>query len=201
MTYARQPVRSAAMSAVPHGDVEPGHRHARQPEASGRDETLMAADDGSVIPTGEDGLDEAELAQAALEGVEFVLADPAWVGRIRVEVVESDEFDCDGRERAQGSGHAVKRDGGARPCLFVPSATPAAEVLGDVAQEPENDDAREPRNGEQDGRARSDQPANRPEGRQEKEQGRQGDRPEDEQDGQRPMQKAVALQDVDGGWL
>jgi hypothetical protein len=38
-------------------------------------------------------LDEAELAQAALEGVELLLADPARVGRIRVELVDRNELD------------------------------------------------------------------------------------------------------------
>ena len=50
----------------------------------------MAADDGPILASGEDRLDEAELAQAALEGVELVLADPARVGGIGPEVVDRD---------------------------------------------------------------------------------------------------------------
>ncbi len=55
-------------------EVEVGDRDGGQPEPSGREQALVAADDGAVLPAGEDRLDEAELAQAALEGVELVLA-------------------------------------------------------------------------------------------------------------------------------
>jgi uncharacterized ParB-like nuclease family protein len=37
----------------------------------------MAADDGPILPSGEHGLHEAELAQGPLERVELVVADPA----------------------------------------------------------------------------------------------------------------------------
>jgi len=64
-------------------DVEPDDGHARQAEPSGSDEALMAANDGAVLAAGENGLDEAELPQAPLQGLEFVLADPAGVRRVR----------------------------------------------------------------------------------------------------------------------
>ena len=57
----------------------------------------MATDDRSVIPAGEHRLDEAELAQAPLERVELVLADPAGVGGIGVEWIDRNELDGDGR--------------------------------------------------------------------------------------------------------
>jgi len=74
-------------------------------------------------PAGQDGLDEAELAEAALERVELFLADPPRVGRIRVEVVERDEFDRQGRGGMSGSNHAIKRDIRNNGCLFASGAT------------------------------------------------------------------------------
>jgi hypothetical protein len=70
-----------------------------------RDEALVAADDGAVLTAGQDGLDEPELAEAALEGVEIVVADPARVGGIGSELVDRDLLDD---EVGQGrSDHAV----------------------------------------------------------------------------------------------
>ena len=59
--------------------------------------SLVSTDDGSVITPRQDRLDEAELAQAPLEGVEFLLADPAGVGGIGVEWIDRNELDGDGR--------------------------------------------------------------------------------------------------------
>jgi hypothetical protein len=53
----------------------------------------VAADDGGVVAPGHDRLDEAELAQAALEGVEFLFADAAGVGRIGTKLIEGDLLD------------------------------------------------------------------------------------------------------------
>lgn len=50
----------------------------------------MAADDGGVLPSGKDRLDEAELAEAALERVELILGDPPRVRRVRAQAVEWD---------------------------------------------------------------------------------------------------------------
>ena len=77
-------------------DVRPADRHASQPEATGGDETLVATDDGSVITTDQHRLDEAELAETAFEGVELLLADPPRVGGIRAEIIDRNEFDCNG---------------------------------------------------------------------------------------------------------
>jgi hypothetical protein len=59
----------------------------------------VATNDRSVFPPSEEGLDEAELAEAPLEGVELVVADPARVRRIRPKVVDRDLFDSEGGER------------------------------------------------------------------------------------------------------
>jgi hypothetical protein len=59
------------------GNVEPRHWDCGEPESAGRDQPLVTTDNRAVLASGEHRLDEAELAQAALEGVEFVLADPA----------------------------------------------------------------------------------------------------------------------------
>jgi hypothetical protein len=53
----------------------------------------VAADDDAILTPGKNGLDESELAQAALEGVEFFLADPAGVRWIGVELVDRNELD------------------------------------------------------------------------------------------------------------
>ena len=66
----------------------------------------MPADDGPVLAAGQNRLDEAELADAPLEGVKFLLADPAWVGGVRAEEVDGDLLD---REGAEGrAGHAER---------------------------------------------------------------------------------------------
>jgi hypothetical protein len=67
----------------------------------------VAADHSPILATGEDRLHEAELAEAAFEGVELVLADPPRVGRVRSEIVDRDLFDG---ERGEGSqaGHASR---------------------------------------------------------------------------------------------
>ena len=79
-------------------DVEPGHGHRRQPEAAGRDEALMTADDGGVLPSREDRRHEAERSQAPFEGVELVLGNPAGVPRVGAEAIDGDLFDGEGRE-------------------------------------------------------------------------------------------------------
>jgi hypothetical protein len=53
----------------------------------------VATDDGVVIPACQDRLDKAKLAQAALQGVEFVRADAPGVGWVRPELVDGDLFD------------------------------------------------------------------------------------------------------------
>jgi len=53
----------------------------------------VAADDGLILPAGEDRLDEAEPPQAAFERAELVLADPPGVGGIRPEIVDRDGVD------------------------------------------------------------------------------------------------------------
>jgi hypothetical protein len=88
-----------------HGHIEPGHRDRGQSEAAGCDQALVAADDRSVLTTGQDRLDEAELPHAPFERVELVLADPAGVGRIRTEIVDRDLVDGEGGERGR-CGHA-----------------------------------------------------------------------------------------------
>ena len=77
-------------------------RDRRQPEAPGRDKALVAADDRPVLPSRQDGLDEAELAEASLERVELVIADAARVGRVRAEVVDGDVLDGDGGHGGPG---------------------------------------------------------------------------------------------------
>jgi len=94
-------------SSLLDGDIEPGHGHAREPEPAGGDETLVAADDGPILASREHRLDEAELPEAPLEGVELVLADPARVRRVWSEVVDQNVVDSEGRERGR-CGHAVR---------------------------------------------------------------------------------------------
>jgi hypothetical protein len=69
--------------------------------------------------------------------------------------------------------------------------------LADVAQEPKNDDPREPRHREQDPSPEPDQPTDRPQAGQQEQDGWQGDGPQDEQDRKRPVQHRMALLDVD----
>jgi hypothetical protein len=56
---------------------------------------MVAADDHAVFLAGEDRLDEAELPQAPLEGVELFVADPSGVGRVRTQKVYRDLLDRD----------------------------------------------------------------------------------------------------------
>ena len=93
--------RSRACSALMSSQMT-GTR--REPEPTGRDEALVAADDGAVLPSGHHRLDEAELAEAALEGVELLLADAPRVGGIGTQVVDGDLLDGEGGEG--GAGHA-----------------------------------------------------------------------------------------------
>jgi len=88
-----------------HADIQPGHRHARQPEASRGDEALVAADDGPILASGQDRLDEAELAQAPFECVELVLGDPPRIGRVRTKEVDGDVLNGEGGKRGR-CGHA-----------------------------------------------------------------------------------------------
>jgi len=74
-------------------DVEPGHRNGRETQPPRGDEALVAADDGPVLASGQHRLDEAELAEAALEGVELVVANPPWVGGIGAKLVDRDLLD------------------------------------------------------------------------------------------------------------
>jgi hypothetical protein len=50
----------------------------------------VATDDDAVLPSREDRLNEPEPAQAAGEGLEFVVADPAWVRRVGPKLVDGD---------------------------------------------------------------------------------------------------------------
>jgi hypothetical protein len=62
----------------------------------------VAADDGAVFAARQDRLDEAELPDAPLQGIELLVADPPGVGRIRTKFVDRDLLDG---EESQG-GHA-----------------------------------------------------------------------------------------------
>jgi hypothetical protein len=63
-------------------------RHRLEAEAPGRDQALVAADHEVVIMSGDDGLEKAELTDVAGEGVELLVADPAGVGGVRVQLVD-----------------------------------------------------------------------------------------------------------------
>jgi hypothetical protein len=56
----------------------------------------VAADDRPVFSTGQHRLDEAELAEAALESVEFFVANPSRVGWVGTKEVDRDFFDGEG---------------------------------------------------------------------------------------------------------
>jgi hypothetical protein len=100
---ARDPVqRQSEEPRLFHGDVEPRDGDRGQPQPSGRDQALVTADDGLIFPPGKNRLDEAELAETPLEGVEFVLADAARVRGVRTKVVDRDLLDGEGGE---GGGH------------------------------------------------------------------------------------------------
>src|SRR5450759_526312 len=96
--------REPEESGLVHADVEPGDGHAREAQPAGGDETLVAADDSLILPSGEHGLDEPELAEAALQGIELVLADPARVGGIGVQRLDRDVLDGEGGE-GRRAGH------------------------------------------------------------------------------------------------
>ena len=63
-------------------NVEPADRDALQAQPAGCHQALVASDDRAIRSAGEDRLDKAELADAALQGVEFGITDPSGVGRI-----------------------------------------------------------------------------------------------------------------------
>jgi hypothetical protein len=67
----------------------------------------MAADDGPILPSGEHGLHEAELAQGPLERVELVVADPAGVRGVRAQQVERDLLEGQ-RGKAAGEAPALR---------------------------------------------------------------------------------------------
>ena len=50
----------------------------------------MATDDRAVLPAGEDGCHEAKLANAPLQGVEFLLADPTRIAWVRTQEIDRD---------------------------------------------------------------------------------------------------------------
>jgi len=60
----------------------------------------MTADNGLVLLPSEHRLDEAELPEASFEGVELLVGDPPWVGRVRAELVDRDLVD---REEGRGN--------------------------------------------------------------------------------------------------
>ena len=62
----------------------------------------MATDDSAVFLASQDWLDEAELAQTPLKGVELILANASRVGWIRTKEIDRDLLD--GEEA--GAGHA-----------------------------------------------------------------------------------------------
>ena len=99
--------RQAQEARLLHADIQPGDRDRGQPEPPCCHEALVATDDGSILPASEDRLDEAELAQAALECVELVLADPARVGGIWTELIDRDLVDGQRREGG-GETHALR---------------------------------------------------------------------------------------------
>ena len=80
-----------------------------------------------------------------------------------------------------------------RPGCYIRGTGPSA----DVAEEPDDEQAKQPGQAEQEHGACADEPADRPEGSQQHEKGRQGDRPQDEQDRERAMEEAVASLNVD----
>ncbi len=66
----------------------------------------MAADDGAVLAPGNDRLDQAVGANAALQGIELGVIDTPGVGRVRVEVLDGHVRDGEGgcgRRRRHGS--------------------------------------------------------------------------------------------------
>src|SRR5664280_3663040 len=85
--------------------IEPGDGDRGQAETACRHEALVAADDRPILASGEHRLDEAELAKAALQRVELVVADPPRVCGVRPEVVDRDRVDGEGGERGR-RGHA-----------------------------------------------------------------------------------------------
>jgi hypothetical protein len=72
----------------------------------------VAADDRPVLAPGQDRLDEAELAEAPLKGVELGFVDPSGVRRVGPEVVERDVLDGE----AGGGRHRPDR-----PCIVAPT--------------------------------------------------------------------------------
>ena len=97
--------RSRACSALMSSQMT-GTR--RQPEPTRRHQALVAADDGGVLPSRHHRLHEAELAEAALEGVELLLADAPRVGGIGTEEVDGDLLDDQRGEDAGGDDHAIR---------------------------------------------------------------------------------------------
>jgi hypothetical protein len=59
-----------------------GSHSSPEAKAPRGNETLVAADDNAVLPSRQHGLDEAELADAPLEGVKLLVPDPAGISRV-----------------------------------------------------------------------------------------------------------------------
>src|ERR1035437_7133915 len=108
-------------------EVCPWYRGKPRPPGTARG--LVAAYARALFPPGQDRRHEAEPADAAFEGVEFVVADPSGVGGVRTKEIDRDFLDGEGGESQLGQG-AVGHT--------APSTTPAqagaASSLGKITR-------------------------------------------------------------------
>ena len=73
--------------------IQKDHRHRGESEPAGGEETLVPADDGLVLASRDNGIDEAELADGAGERVQLGVGDASGVGWIGPQVVDRDVDD------------------------------------------------------------------------------------------------------------
>ena len=91
------PVQGQPEKLPPLGaDIEPGDRDELHTEATGSEQALVAADHDSIQSACEQGLDEAELADAARQRVELWPADVARVRGVGFEQVDRNLLDDEG---------------------------------------------------------------------------------------------------------
>ena len=77
------------------GQIHVDHRDSLKAQLPRRDQALVAADDGAVLPPGDDGVDQAELLDAARERLQLLVRDPARVGWVGTQVADGDVLDAE----------------------------------------------------------------------------------------------------------
>lgn len=70
------------------GQINQHHRYLLYAQLPGSQQTLVTADDGVVLSSGDDWVDQPELPDAPGKRLQFFIADPSGVGRIGTQVTD-----------------------------------------------------------------------------------------------------------------